>query len=615
MDKSWNFILKESLPEEQKLIVKVFDDCGLLKGKATFSNVKQCLNNMFGGQTYDEFVDAARQDLNIKEQRDLGNADEYLLSRIIIMILKQDEERRVEFCKKERFVSTERKDFVREFNSRFYTSNVFKSKLPGYGLTLLGYKKDITQSTLLTNTFWGMGGLTAAALGGPIGLGLYGILKILSSVFANKLLPVYTVIVCFHLAHAQAIDNVEKAKSFVQGVLTYADKNILSKDNKHYRGYHEWSEARLTILLALVRVNVEFIDNERLQKFVSTLQKKCEHKVTEFISIYYLKQLSPYADKLIDYLYGIKKPYMVSEVYSRYKDLTLCENGKQWLVDYSFPETPVNESTYFLVDPVQEQHYALTCLYVELKGFDSREHCLKIEGDIQKRLDGLARDKKRVFIPIDGISNAKSEDFVNFNKALKRQLLDVVSDIKLGMDNLLLSREPTEENKESIDFLMNRINKARELTFDIPYGYSRPWTLRLGDEIKGLFIKKLSNALPSVSITCDLPEVPQVSFGRKELEYNVFGNIVSYLCQNAFDEEIPTPCVHVGLVDSEDVVTLRISHNGKPFEKNSFNSSSVGLLSIANCMEHYHGRFFIDINPRVYDGVVFNVTYVLTFKK
>lgn len=631
MDKSWNFVINDARKDEQKMLINVFDKCGLLKNDKTFAEVKNVMQKTYGEQTYDDFLQSVIETLHIEEPKDKANIETYVVSQIILPVLMQHDDQRIDFCKQEHFASLERKDFAREFNSRFRTSVIFKAKLPIYGLSLAGVKDDIRNSMITYST------MAAAMLGGPVGLGLWSAYKLFSKYdetkkeqkktddmvfFANKLTPVYLVLIHLHILHSQVIDSLDKAKSFVSETIKYANKTVLSHDNKSFKGYHEWDEARLRFLLYFVN-NISD-ENSKIMNLTSELASQCNHQLSEFIDKSYLNQLLPYKEGLIDFLYGLKSSHIINSVCDSYQGLTLCEEGKKWLVDFHFPDTPVDESTYFLVDPAQKQQYSLTCLYLELKGIDSDTHCVYFDESYQKRFDNLQNSDS-------SISESSIEEKYN-NLTLNcqcarhgiRPLFTVmILDIEDIVNKEILS-------KDGIDKLESIKEDCRKISHYLQYlltdEFSTPHSLCVEEEFNKVFDDLKKN---DVNVEYDIPQGTTILFGKEEFELFVLDNIARNIRAHAFENyKIPNPKVYVKVVKEETFVHIRICNNGISFDSKKVDPDNVfifekgatipenrlGTYLIKKCVELYGGTVSIETDADCHNGIKYTVTYVLTLK-
>lgn len=636
MDKSWNFIIKDARKDEQKQLIDVFDRCGLLKKDKTFAEVKSVMQKTYGNQTYNDFLQSVINSQHIVEPKDKANLDTYVVSQIILPVLMQHEEMRIEFCKYEHFASSERKDFVREFNSRFRTSVIFKAKLPIYGLSLAGVNDD--KSSFSRNSIISFGAMASAMLGGPIGLGLWSAYKMFSKVgetskkqgrreqiglLSNSLTPIYLVLIHIHILHTQTVDSLNKAKSFVSETIKYANNVVYAHDNFVFKGYYEWDDARLNLLLYFVTRKQESEGNSRIKSLIADLGLQCRHNLSEIIDDRDLAHLIPYKDELIDYLYGMKKAFMPSGVPTQYKGLTLDEEGKKWLVDFHFPNTPVDESTYFLVDPVQKQQYALTCLYLELKGIDSDTHCAYFDEGYQKRFEGLKEISKREEKCSPSVSDASGQidcnELICKARCIRHGAGKLVPYIKDVAKDLLENKNLSDTDRDNLQDIINKCYKLHEflsLLDDVEVGYSKPEKISISESLNNAFNDP---RLKDVSIVYDIPQDTLVYIGKKEFEKHVLDNIVSNLYEHAFNNICSNKQVHIKVLKrNTDSVEIRICNNGNPLEVDvdkifeSYDVSNVpdnrwGTYLIRQCMEHYGGTVCIEQNADV-------VTYVLTLK-
>lgn len=634
MDKSWNFIIREARKDEQKQLIDVFDKYGLLKKDKTFAEVKNVMQRTYGNQTYDAFLQSVMNSSHIEEPKDKANLDTYVISQIILPVLMQHEEMRIEFCKQEHFASSERKDFVREFNSRFRTSVVFKAKLPFYGLSLAGVKNE--ESSFFRNSMITSGAMTATMLGGPIGLGLWSAYKLFSKYgetkkeqeksnendkvsFTDKLTPVYLVLIHLHILHSQVIDSLDKAKSFVEETIKYADSTILVQDNKSLKGYHEWNEARLNFLLYFVTSNISD-ENSKIMNIARELKSQCNHRMREFIDKSYLLQLLPYSEGLIDFLYGLKPSHIVSSVYNSHKGLTLCEDGKKWLVDFQFPDTPVDESTYFLVDPVQKQQYALTCLYLELKGVDSDIHCVYFDEIYQKRFDML---KDSGISPIEPSIEEKYKNLDLRCRCIRHGIRPSFPPILCVIEEIEQQEKLSKDGIEKLQGIKDECQRISRYLGCLLEDYSKPESLEVDKEIKKAFDYLTKEG---VNVVYDIPQGSTIHFGRDEFHLFVLDNIVRNIYVHAFkNNTIPNPQVYIKVINEDYSVKIKICNNGIPLKKDVDNffefkddaeipENRMGTYCIKKGMEYYDGNVSIATDADNYNGIQYSVTYVLTFK-
>lgn len=632
MDKSWNFIIKDARKDEQKQLIDVFDRCGLLKKDKTFAEVKSVMQKTYGNQTYNDFLQSVINSQHIVEPKDKANLDTYVVSQIILPVLMQHEEMRIEFCKYEHFASSERKDFVREFNSRFRTSVIFKAKLPIYGLSLAGVNDD--KSSFSRNSIISFGAMASAMLGGPIGLGVWSAYKMFSkvgetgkkqdrqesvSMFPNGLEPVYLVLIHLHILHTQVIDSFDKAKNFVLETIKYANNVILSHDNRPFNGYHEWDEARLSLLLYFVTGNISD-KNSKIMKFASELSLQCNHRLSEFIDKSYLSQLLPYSDGLIDFLYGLKPSHIISSVYNSYQGLTLCEEGKKWLVDFHFPNTQVDESTYFLVDPAQKQQYSLTCLYLELKGVDSDAHCAYFDESYQKRFDIL---KDSGISPIEPSIEEKYNNLDLRCRCIRHGIRPSFPPLLCDIEEIEQQEKLSKDGMEKLQSIKDECQRISRYLGCLLEDYSKPESLEVDKEIKKAFDYLTKKG---VNVVYDIPQRSTIHFGRDEFHLFVLDNIVRNIYVHAFENNtIPNPQVYIKVINEDCSVTVRICNNGIPLKNDVDNifefkddaeipENRMGTYCIKKGMEYYDGYVSIATDADNCNGIQYSVTYVLTFK-
>lgn len=438
MDQTWDFITKHADKNEQSLLIKSAQKCGLLDNQSNFTDVIKILNNKYNTYSYNDYLNAIAKHYNLPDSND----ETELIARIVKSELMHSDKLRLNFCKEERFVSSDPRNFSVEFNTRFKTSRLFRLRIPVYGLSLaLSNEISDSASTIdfSPSAAASIAAVGATLFGGPIGM--IGGLSTAALMFAKKhskkkqpagtdrkCMAFHLMIMYVHSIHSQKIETLDAAKAYIKEMINLTATSV-SDTTSAATDYCKWSDTRLFILHTLLEHPAKDKIQPEISRILSLDIMSYDNKTSELFPKYKIKQLLNFKYELIDYLYGIDAT--ATDVANFAYCNSQIENDAQPIlyIDYKFPYTKISHNAYFYVPATELQKKALVKVYLEINGIDSETHCITSLSDCNMRFSYIQIFSKAISGTIMRLQ-AENATFVspsskNDNPELKSEILEL----------------------------------------------------------------------------------------------------------------------------------------------------------------------------------------------